>query len=90
MLFQNYINQALNDCLNLFCVMYFDDILIFNKTQIKYVQHVKTVLQRLKKYKMYIKLSKYQFYVMKIEFLKFRIFTQNISIKSNHVKIIIK
>ena len=70
--------------------MYFDDILIFNKTQTEYVQHVKTVLQRLRKYKLYIKLSKCQFYVIEIEFLKFKIFIQNVFMKSDCVKIIVK
>ena len=88
--FQSYINQTLSDCLDLLCVMYLDDILIFSKTQTEYVQHVRTVLQKLRKYKLYVKLSKCQFYVTEIEFLKFKIFIQSVFMKPDCVKIIVK
>ena len=46
--FQSYINNALHDFLDDFCVAYLDDVLIYTDgTHEEHVQHVRQVLQRL-------------------------------------------
>ena len=63
--FQAYINKALTDIVNVFCVIYFDDILIFSKNRITHVNHVKKVFRRLKKFDLYVNLKKCEFFVKK-------------------------
>jgi type IV secretory pathway VirB4 component len=58
--FQAYINKALVGLLNVTCIIYLDNILIFSNTEEEHVAHVKEVLNRLRKSKLYIKLSKYK------------------------------
>ena len=46
-IFQVYINQALCDLINDFCIVYFDNILIFSKTEEEYYQHLELVIEHL-------------------------------------------
>ena len=42
--FQSYINDILQDCLDVFVTAYIDDILIFSKSKKEHQKHVHTVL----------------------------------------------
>jgi hypothetical protein len=59
--FQAYINEALGDLLDDIYVAYLDDILIFSKSVGEYTVHVRIILERLRQYRLYIKLSKCEF-----------------------------
>jgi hypothetical protein len=67
--FQAYINQALKGLVDVSCVVYLDDILIYSRNREKHAQHVKEVLKRLRKHNLYAKLSKCNFGVERVEFL---------------------
>ena len=69
--FQAYINKALSGLVDYFVVIYLNDILIYSKLKEDYYTHVRIVIERLRKYKLYIKLSKCFFNVEEVEFLKF-------------------
>ena len=70
-LFQFYINRALNKYLNIFCIVYLDDVLIYSQTEAEYIKHVQKILICLLQFKLYIKLSKYIFYITEIDFFDF-------------------
>jgi len=69
--FQAYINKSLVGLLDHFVVVYLDDILIYSKDLEQYHEHVQQVLARLRKYKLYAKLSKCEFDIQEVEFLGF-------------------
>lgn len=50
-------------------LMFFDDILIYNKTLNDHVAHVKAIFELMKQYQLYAKMSKYAFGVNKVEYL---------------------
>jgi hypothetical protein len=52
-------------------VIYLNNILIYSKPGEDYYTYVKIVIERLRKYKLYTKLSKYFFDVKEVEFLGF-------------------
>jgi hypothetical protein len=52
-------------------VIYLNNILIYFKPRKDYYAYIRIIIERLRKYKLYIKLSKYFFNVEKIEFLGF-------------------
>jgi hypothetical protein len=56
--FQAYMNEALAGLVDITCIVYLDDVLIFSDTEKEHVEHVKEVLERLRKAKLYVKLSK--------------------------------
>ena len=45
--FQSYINDILQDCLDVFVTAYIDDVLIFSKSKKEHQKHVYTVLTKL-------------------------------------------
>jgi Reverse transcriptase (RNA-dependent DNA polymerase) len=51
-------NRVFSSLLDKAVVVYLDDILIYSKTYAEHLQHVRTVLEQLRKYKFYAKLKK--------------------------------
>ncbi len=87
-IFQTYINKILTEFLNDFCVVYLNDILIFFIEKIDHVNHMKQILKRLRKFKLYASLKKCAFFIIKVNFLKFIIFTKSILMNLSKVNII--
>jgi hypothetical protein len=69
--FQNYINFALRKFLNVFVIIYLNDILIYSQNEEEHTNHVRFVLKRLRKYKLFAKLNKCDFDLKEIDYLKF-------------------
>ncbi|KAM0713613.1 hypothetical protein Q7P37_010575 [Cladosporium fusiforme] len=67
--FQAYINNVLRKYLDVFVVVYLDDILVYSKTYEDHVQQVRKVLQALKDANMRIKPEKTEFHKTEVKFL---------------------
>jgi hypothetical protein len=67
--FQHMANDIFRDFLDIFTIVYLDDILIYSKTQEEHDNHVRQVLQRLQEYGLYAKLEKCSFDRNQVEFL---------------------
>ncbi len=87
-IFQTYINKILTELLNNFCVVYLNDILIFFVEKTDHVDHVKQILKRLRKFKLYASLKKCEFFITKVNFLEFVIFIESVSMNSSRIDII--
>ena len=61
--YQRYINDILMDYIDDFVMAYLDDILIYSKDPLTYIKHVKKVLTRLYKARLYTDIKKSEFYV---------------------------
>ena len=83
--FQAYINGALHDLLDRICVAYMDDILVYSKTEKEHEQHVKVVLERLRRYRLFAKLSKCSFHTSSTSFLGFVVKTDGIVMEEDRV-----
>jgi hypothetical protein len=70
-IFQAYINKVLSRIIDYFIVIYLDDIFIYFKLGEDYYTYIRIVIERLRKYKLYAKLSKYFFNIKEVEFLRF-------------------
>jgi hypothetical protein len=86
-IFQAYINKALSRIIDYFIVIYLNNILIYSKPGEDYYAYIKIVIERLRKHKLYTKLSKYFFNIKKVEFLGFII--GSIKVKPDPNKILI-
>jgi hypothetical protein len=65
--------------------MYLDNILIYSKDKKEHEHYVKIVLQKLRDYALYAKLSKYTFYTKEVKFLGFVVNTNRVTIDENCV-----
>uniref|UniRef100_A0A8C5QWU9 ribonuclease H n=1 Tax=Leptobrachium leishanense TaxID=445787 RepID=A0A8C5QWU9_9ANUR len=69
--FQRFPNDIFQDILDCYVIVYLDDILIYSDTAEMHRKHVRTVLLRLLKHKLYVKLEKCLFDTQRIDFLGF-------------------
>ncbi len=85
-MFQIFVNNVLQCYLNQFVIVYLNDILIYSKTKKEHMQHVKKVLQTLKKVNLRIKSEKSEFHVQSVQFLKFIVMFQSLRINLKKIK----
>ena len=83
--FQNLMNEILFDYLDLFCVVYLDDILIYSESLEQHYKHVSMILERLHENKLYAKLEKCQFSAMSVDFLGYIISDAGIGVDPKKV-----
>ena len=88
--FQIYINKTLKRLVDIICIIYLNNIWIFNKYSTKHQRYIQQVLERLKNFELYVNLKKCEFDTEKIEFLNFIVFTKEIRINSKRIQIIKK
>ena len=83
--FQSYIYLILHEYLNIFCIVYFNDILIYSNEKKIHEKHVRLIFEKLRKFKLFANLKECSFDLNKIDYLKYLINTIRITI--NFVKI---
>ena len=69
--FQIYINLMLRKFTNIFILVYLNNIVVYYKGKKNHRGYVRFMLQKLRQYNLYVKLSMYVFDVEKIEFFEF-------------------
>ena len=70
---QRFMNNTVQEYLDLFCVNYINDILIYSNNKKEHRGHVRKILAKLKEAGLYAKPKKYEFLVEKMTFLGFTI-----------------
>ncbi|GJW57361.1 putative reverse transcriptase domain-containing protein [Tanacetum coccineum] len=68
-IFMDLMNRVCRLYLDKFVIVFIDDILIYSKTQEEHVEHLRLVLELLKKEKLYAKFSKCEFWLREVQFL---------------------
>jgi len=80
---------VLGEHLNKFIMAYFNDIIIYLNSEEEHRKYVKWVLQRLYNKKILIAIEKYEFYIIKTDFIGFIIKLRCISIDLKKIKVIV-
>ena len=88
--FQTYINKILKEHLDMFVIIYLDDILVYLKNEKNHKKHIKQILNTLKKADLRIVSEKSQFHQTEIKFLSYIITDYKIKMNSKKVKVITK
>jgi len=86
--FQGIINKIFKEYLDDFVNVYIDNIIVFSKTFKEYREHSKIVLDKLKKSRLYDKISKCEFLKLEIEFLNYVISQDDIQVDSKKVQVV--
>ena len=73
-------NDVLFEYFNDFVQAYFDDVLIYNKTRKKHIEHVRKIFKKLIDADLQMNIEKCEFYVQKISFLDVLLFIEGIRI----------
>ncbi|GJU02835.1 putative reverse transcriptase domain-containing protein [Tanacetum coccineum] len=69
-IFMYLMNRVCRSYLDKFVIVFIDDILIYSKIQEEHVEHLRLVLELLKKEKLYAKFSKCEFWLREVQFLR--------------------
>src|SRR5438045_8302284 len=83
-IFQHYINNLLCEFLDVFVIMYIDNILIYSSMLFKHQKHVHMIIKYLKKADLQCNIKKCKFYVTEVTYLDLII--SHDDIKINPVK----
>ncbi|GJS23298.1 putative reverse transcriptase domain-containing protein [Tanacetum coccineum] len=66
--FMDLMNRVCRPYLDKFMIVFIEDILIYSKTQEEHVEHLRVVLELLRKEKLYAKFSKCEFWLREVQF----------------------
>lgn len=67
--FMDLMNRVFRPYLDMFMIVFIDDILVYSRNEEKHVNHLRVVLQTLKDHELYVKFSKYEFWLKSVAFL---------------------
>nr|GFC95837.1 putative reverse transcriptase domain-containing protein [Tanacetum cinerariifolium] len=67
--FMDLMNRIFHEFLDKFVIVFIDDILVFSKSKEEHEDHLRTVLQTLRREKLYAKFSKCEFWLRSVAFL---------------------
>ncbi|GJU72350.1 retrotransposon protein, putative, ty3-gypsy subclass [Tanacetum coccineum] len=67
--FMDLMNRVCKPYLDIFVIVFIDDILIYSKSKEEHAEHLKLILELLKKEELYAKFLKCEFWLSKVQFL---------------------
>ncbi|GJV59818.1 putative reverse transcriptase domain-containing protein [Tanacetum coccineum] len=73
-------NRVCKPYLDKFVIVFIDDILIYSKNEKEHEEHLKAILEFLKKEQLYAKFSKCGFWIPKVQFIEYVIDTRGIHV----------
>jgi len=87
-LFQRWMNEILCEYLDIFCVAYLDNILIFSQSLEDHRKYVRAILRRVKETGLTLKASKCEFHTTEIEYLGYVISPQGLRMDEEKIRMI--
>ena len=88
--FQAYINRALCGLVDVFYIVYLDDIFIFSRSEKEHYEHLDAVLERLRHAELYTNPKKYEFLKTEVEYLGFLVNRQGVRMDPARIKTILE
>jgi len=88
MAFQQFINDIFSNLLDVYVMIYLDNILIYSNNMSEYYQYVKEVLKCLHKAGHYAKAEKCEFHSKLVEYLGYILSPSGLTMSDDKIKII--
>ena len=89
-IFQAMMNDIFSPELDIFVIIYLDDILIYSEDLSSHIAHVKIVLDRLRQFHLYAKMEKCEFHKSSIEFLGYIVSADGVAMSPDKVQSILE
>ena len=88
--FQRLMNRVFKEEMNVFVLVYLDDILVFSNSLEEHWEHLRVALRRLKEAKLYGRLHKCDFLKDRIDYLGFEVSAEGVHASPEKVKAIVE
>jgi len=82
-------NNIFRRWLNVTCICYLDDILVYLKTLDEHVKHVSEILEALARANLQLKPKKCEFHIAKVDFLGFVVTPESIRISELKIQVVL-
>ena len=87
--FQRYVNKILTEKLDIFVIIYLDDILIYTKNpSLPHIEVVRWVLDQLQKYFFFANVKKCCFHQDEVRFLGYIVSSKEINIEAEQIEVV--
>ena len=87
--FMDLMNRVFKPYLDSFMIVFIDDILIYSKNEVEHEEHLRITLQTLKEHQLYVKLSKYKFWLQEVNFLGHMVCNEGIRMDPKKVEAVV-
>ena len=84
--FMNMMNKVFMEFLDMFVVVFIDDILVYSKNEEEHKEHLRLILERLREHQLYAKFSKCEFWLKEVGFLGHVISGEGIAVDPTKVQ----
>nr|GEU30949.1 putative reverse transcriptase domain-containing protein [Tanacetum cinerariifolium] len=84
--FMDLMNRVCKPYLDKFVIVFIDGILIYSKNKQEHEEHLKLILELLKKEELYAKFSKCEFWILKVQFLGRVIYSQDVHVDLSKIE----
>jgi hypothetical protein len=84
--FMYLMNKVFMEYLDKFVVVFIDDILVYSRSEEEHGEHLRLALQKLRENRLYAKLSKCEFWMKQVAFLRHVISKGGISVDPSKVQ----
>ncbi|WMV45982.1 hypothetical protein MTR67_039367 [Solanum verrucosum] len=84
--FMNFMNRVFKPYLDLFVIIFIDDILIYSRNEEEHASHLRVVLQTLKDHQLFAKFNKCEFWLQSIAFLGHIVSSEGIQVDSQKIE----
>ena len=86
--FMSFMNGIFKPYLDLFVIVFIDDILIYSKSRKEHEEHLKIVLELLREKRLYAKFSKCEFWLDSVSFLGHVVSKDGVMVNSSKIEVV--
>ena len=88
--FMDIMNSVFQPYVNQFVVMFIDDVLLYSKDRENHDTHLRVVLETLRKEQLYAKLSKCEFWLNEVSFLRRIVSKEGIRVDPKKIEVVVE